>query len=74
MLRKTIVVEIEDIIVDSEYFEFIYEVIVDGKSIEKDIYSNDHTWQDDLKGFKSLLEESYAFELALENVNLKHND
>jgi len=73
MIRKTIVIEVDDISVEDELYSFDYEVITDGVSIKRDVFYGDHSRKDDKKTFEDLLRNGYAHQLVIENITLDYS-
>jgi hypothetical protein len=53
--------------ISERYFEFKYSVAWDF-GFEDGTYSSDHVWADDIEGFRKLLDNGYAAQLAIENA------
>lgn len=68
MIKHFFEVQIKNIKVDDYYYSFDYKVIRNNEEINSDHYDSDHSWQDNKKGFKELLEKGYAVNLALEQT------
>jgi len=67
-MKTVFEVETTNINVDDTYFSFNYKILRNGKEVNNDEYSSDHSWSNDKKTFKQLLKNSYAAELALEQL------
>ena len=67
MKKYTIAVGIGQIAVDERYFSFQYKIFVDGELNSEGEYQSNHTWEN-TKAFKRLLENGYALELAMEQI------
>jgi hypothetical protein len=65
--KVTYTVHIWDLDISERYFEFKYSVAWDF-GFEDGTYSSDHVWADDIEGFRKLLDNGYAAQLAIENA------
>jgi len=64
-------VEIKDINVDEDYYDFQYQVKRNGIIVGKGEISDEHSWgdsEDGLSSFAELLKQSSAADLAIEKV------
>ena len=65
--KTNIEVEISNIEVDDDYYNFNYKVTVNGKVTAEEEYQSDHAWGDDKESFMDMLVDGEAVTLALEN-------
>ena len=67
MKKEKIEVEISNIDVTDRYYSFNYKVFRNDKLVKEDYYENDHSWADDLKGWKKTLKDGHALGIVLTN-------
>lgn len=61
-------VNIKDIKIDDRYYSFNYRVSLDGKVIKQGEYSDSHDWRDNIEGFRKMLNDGYALQLAIDST------
>lgn len=63
-------IEVDKVIVESDYFNFKYKVFINKKLEYKGSYDSAHSRKEDKEKFKLELENGWAAQIILENIKL----
>ena len=59
-------VDIKDLVVDEDHFDFKYELRVQGQLVRKEGYYGVHKWGPDYQSFHKILSDHYALSLVMQ--------
>lgn len=70
MIVATIRIEVENIVVDDDYYSFNYNAILNGQLIESGEHSEEHGWDDEKDTFFKMLKDGIAVQDVLQNLEI----